>query len=37
MTSYRGEEAMNCVGMQLIAESLLGYAITSTRIDSQQN
>lgn len=34
MTSYRGEEATNCVGTQLAVESTLGYAITSNRIDS---
>ena len=27
MTSYRGDEAINCVGMQLIAEPDLGLCV----------
>ncbi len=32
MTSYRGVEATDCVGMQPFVEPAMGYAVTTNRL-----
>ena len=34
MTSYRGDEAIDCVGFSRLWSQTVGYAVTTSRIDS---